>query len=136
MGAMSHDFDCMVMGETVSSILPRVLTMCFTQIELDDPSKKRFDSCRTRAGEIHTLNSTPRGPTNGVQFSSVHLFSTASYLQFHRGCNWIRWRLRQQRVMRWAGPNNVELDLLSSCQDSKPCSPNRSDARSSVSPLA
>jgi hypothetical protein len=39
---MSVDF--MVMGR-LSSILPKeVLTMCFTRIEMDDPSKERLDS--------------------------------------------------------------------------------------------
>jgi hypothetical protein len=48
MGTMSVDL--MVMA--VVDLAQRVLTMCFARIEMDDPSKKRLDSRRTRAGEI------------------------------------------------------------------------------------
>jgi hypothetical protein len=42
MGTMSVDF--MVMGGTAVDLAERVLTMCFTRIEMDDPSKRGFDA--------------------------------------------------------------------------------------------
>jgi hypothetical protein len=47
-GTMSVDL--MVMA--VVDLAERILTMCFARIEMDDPSRKRLDSRRTRAGEI------------------------------------------------------------------------------------
>jgi hypothetical protein len=56
--------------------------------------------------------------------------------KFHRGCIGAGRGCTNSVVMRWVGLTISNSDFPSSCQDPKPCSANRSGARSSVSPLA
>ena len=58
-------------GKTVVDLAERVLTMCFTRIEIDNPSKKRLELMKDKDRRDYTLNSTTRGPTKGVQFTSA-----------------------------------------------------------------
>jgi hypothetical protein len=56
--------------------------------------------------------------------------------KFHRGCIGAGRGCTNSVVMRWVGLTISNSDFPSSCQDPKPCSANRSGARSSASPLA